>query len=68
MVANATISGLKPYADYVFSITSDNGTEFASHEKISMELGADFYFAHTSGLVRQYLKRVVILVLFQMQI
>jgi transposase, IS30 family len=46
-----------------------SGSEFAYHEKISKELGADFYFAHpysswerglnenTNGLVRQYIKK-----------
>ena len=50
-------------------ITSDNGSEFAFHEKISKELNTDFYFVHpysswerglnenTNGLVRQYLKK-----------
>jgi len=53
----------------VLSITADNGSEFAYHEKISRELNTDFYFAHpysswerglnenTNGLVRQYLKK-----------
>jgi transposase, IS30 family len=46
--------------------TSDNGKEFAAHEKIVEDLGGAFYFAkpyhswerglneHTNGLVRQY--------------
>lgn len=53
----------------IFTITGDNGSEFANHVKISKELNADFYFAHpyaswerglnenTNGLVRQYLKK-----------
>lgn len=69
LVANATISGLKPYAVYVSSTTGDNGSEFAYHEKISQELQTDFYFAHpysswerglnenTNGLIRQYFKK-----------
>lgn len=68
-VAAATIEGLKAYPRSVLSITADNGSEFAYHEKISKELNADFYFAHpysswerglnenTNGLVRQYLKK-----------
>lgn len=68
-VATATIEGLKIYLDSVLSITADNGSEFAFHEKISKELNTDFYFAHpysswerglnenTNGLVRQYLKK-----------
>jgi IS30 family transposase len=69
LVTAATISGLKPYSDLVFTITSDNGSEFAYHEQISEALNAEFYFAHpysswerglnenTNGLVRQYLKK-----------
>lgn len=69
LVSNATIKGLKKFSGSVFTITGDNGSEFAYHEKISKELNADFYFAHpysswerglnenTNGLVRQYLKK-----------
>jgi len=65
-VKRATIKALKPLADKVHTITSDNGKEFASHEAITEALAADFYFAHpyhswergtnenTNGLVRQY--------------
>lgn len=50
----------------VKTITSDNGREFAHHQRIARQLGADFYFAHpysswerglnenTNGRVRQY--------------
>jgi transposase, IS30 family len=50
----------------VHTITSDNGREFAQHQRIAQQLQADFYFAHpyaswerglnenTNGLVRQY--------------
>ena len=60
---------MKPIADKVLTITSDNGSEFAYHEKISHELETEFYFAHpysswerglnenTNGLIRQYLKK-----------
>lgn len=69
LVAASTIKGLKPYLDNVLTITGDNGSEFAYHEKISDVLQADFYFAHpysswerglnknTNGLVRKYLKK-----------
>ena len=30
----------------MLTITGDNGSEFAYHEKISKALNADFYFAH----------------------
>ena len=68
-VTYATIEGLKKYVGSVLSITADNGSEFAFHEKICKELRTDFYFAHpysswerglnenTNGLVRQYLKK-----------
>lgn len=69
LVSDAVITALKPISDRVLTITGDNGSEFAYHEQISKELGADFYFAHpysswerglnenTNGLVRQYLKK-----------
>ena len=53
-------------SDQVLTITSDNGKEFANHEKIAKGLKCDFYFAHaysswergtnenTNGLIRQY--------------
>ena len=54
------------YHDKVFTITSDNGKEFADHQRISKQLTAKVYFAHpyhswerglnenTNGLIRQY--------------
>ena len=57
---------LEPLTQRVHTITSDNGREFAHHQKIAAKLRADFYFAHpyaswerglnenTNGLVRQY--------------
>ena len=69
MVSAATIASLKSMENRVLTITADNGSEFAYHEKIANELRADFYFAHpysswerglnenTNGLVRQYLKK-----------
>jgi IS30 family transposase len=39
---------LEPIAAKVFTLTSDNGKEFARHQEISTVLQADFYFApHT---------------------
>jgi IS30 family transposase len=66
LVADATISVLRPFADFVLTITGDNGKEFAEHVRIAEALKANFYFAHpysawergtnenTNGLVRQY--------------
>ena len=54
------------HQEKVHTITSDNGTEFADHQKIAKYLNADFFFAHpysswerglnenTNGLIRQY--------------
>jgi transposase, IS30 family len=65
-VRRATIRALKPLAEHVHTLTSDNGKEFAGHEAIASQLDALFYFAHpyrswergtnenTNGLVRQY--------------
>ena len=56
----------KLHKDKVLTITSDNGTEFAQHKRISKWLNADYYFCHpysswerglnenTNGLIRQY--------------
>lgn len=65
-VTAATIALLKPYSDKTFTITADNGKEFAGHETIAKALDAQIYFAHpysswerglnenTNGLIRQY--------------
>ena len=65
-VGEAIGRGLKPYEKLVHTVTSDNGKEFAYHEKISAAVDAGFFFAkpyhswerglneHTNGLVRQY--------------
>ena len=65
-VSDAMISMLTPFAAHVHTLTTDNGKEFAKHEHIAAELGADFYFAHPyaswerganenmNGLIRQF--------------
>ena len=65
-VAAASLALLGKVAARVHTITSDNGREFAAHERIAAGLEARFYFAHpysswerglnenTNGLVRQY--------------
>jgi len=69
-VASAIIAALldRPIS-WVRSITFDNGTEFAMHERITKELGANIYFAdpyaayqrgtneNTNGLIRRYLPK-----------
>jgi IS30 family transposase len=66
LVAEAAIDLLQPYKGKVFTITADNGQEFAHHEHIKERLKTDVYFAHpyhswerglcenTNGLIRQY--------------
>lgn len=66
-IAKEVIELLLPLKPYVLTITSDNGIEFAHHEKIGQELEASIYFAHpyhswerglnenTNGLIRQYI-------------
>ena len=65
-VTRAILRMLKPIADHVHTLTSDNGKEFAGHEMIAKKLAAQFFFAHpysswerglnenTNGLIRQY--------------
>jgi transposase, IS30 family len=65
-VSQAMIGLLKPHQKKVYTITSDNGREFAGHEEITKRLKADFFFAHpcsswergtnenTNGLIWQY--------------
>lgn len=45
-VSDAMISLLTPFAACVHTMTTDHGREFAQHERIAKELGADFFFAH----------------------
>ena len=68
-VQQAIINALNPYKNKIFSITSDNGTEFANHIGIAKSLEVDWFFAdpyksqqrgcneNQNGLIRQYIKR-----------
>ena len=63
------INLLAPFKQLVETITSDNGKEFALHQKIAQKLEADFYFAnpyspwerglneYNNKLIRQYLPK-----------
>jgi IS30 family transposase len=65
-VADAIILLLKSCSSCVHTLTTDNGKEFAQHERIAEKLKADFYFAHPysswerganenmNGLIRQF--------------
>jgi len=69
-LAEVMIRLLWPYRKWLHTITSDNGTEFAEHERVAKALGVKFYFAHpysswerglnenTNGLIRQYIPKV----------
>lgn len=64
--ASSIINQLSSIGEHVHTLTSDNGKEFAQHEKIARKLKASFYFANpyhawerglnenTNRLVRQY--------------
>lgn len=64
--SEAIIKRLEPLKTQVLTLTSDNGKEFAGHQKISQSLDSAFYFCtpyhswerglneNTNGLVRQY--------------
>lgn len=68
-LAKTLIEMFLPYKKSVLSITSDNGFEFACHQKISKKLNCDYYFAHpysswerglneyTNKLIRQYITK-----------
>ena len=68
-VADEVIRLLLPYKRNVRTITTDNGTEFRCHEKISKALAAKVYFAdpysawqkgaveNMNKLIRQYLPK-----------
>lgn len=61
-----TVALLENWSPIIFTITSDNGKEFANHQQIAHQLNIDFYFAkpyhswqrganeNLNGLVRQY--------------
>ncbi len=60
---------LMPLANYVHTITTDNGKEFAYHKKTASALNAQCFFAksyqscqrglneNTNGLIRQYIPK-----------
>jgi IS30 family transposase len=68
-VTGALLATLKPLSNQVFTLTYDNGKEFAHHTVIAQALQAEGFFAHpyhswerglnenTNGLIRQYLPK-----------
>ena len=68
-VQHAMIEKMQEFPHQVYTITYDNGMEFAAHKEISVALNSESYFAapyhswerglneHTNGLIRQYLPK-----------
>ena len=68
-LAKQTIEILQEWQLYLKTMTSDNGKEFAEHEKISSALNVSYYFAkpyhswerganeNLNGLIRQYIPK-----------
>ena len=65
-VTDAMVSLLTPFKAFVHTLTTDNGKEFAQHERITQKLDADYFFAHPyaswerganenmNGLIREF--------------
>ena len=68
-VRDATFEVLEEWKPMLYTITSDNGKEFALHQEIASSLEIDFYFAkpyhswqrganeNLNGLIRQYIPK-----------
>jgi|TARA_B110000116_G_C16639274_1_gene492114 IS30 family transposase len=69
-VAQETITKLlKNSIPYIFTMTSDNGKEFAEHQTVAEKSYIDYYFAHPyhswergsnenlNGLIRKYIPK-----------
>lgn len=69
VVSQAINELLEEWSPFLYTITSDNGKEFAEHKLVASQQGIDYYFAHPyhswergsnenlNGLVRQYIKK-----------
>ena len=68
-LAKVVVRLLTAYKEHVLSITGDNGTEFAEHQRIAKLLKTEFFFTHpysswekglienTNKLIRQYIPK-----------
>ena len=68
-LAKTVVRILMPYKEYLQTITTDNGLEFACHEYITKKLGVTVYFTdpysswqkgaieNRNGLIRQYIPK-----------
>jgi len=69
IVRRAIVTKLRPFAHLAHTLTTDNGKEFAQHERIAAALQLNYYFAHPhaawerganenlNGLVRQFIAK-----------
>jgi len=69
VVTAAINNALEDWKPYIYTITADNGKEFAGHETVAEALDIDYYFAqpyhpwergsneNLNGLIRQYFKK-----------
>jgi IS30 family transposase len=69
VVSKAIVDELQDWIPYLYTITADNGKEFAAHKYVAEELNIDHYFAkpyhswergsneNLNGLIRQYFKK-----------
>ena len=68
-LTDTVIAAFEPYREFLHTVTSDNGKEFACHARMARELEVGYYFAHPyrswerevnenmNGLIRQYLPK-----------
>ncbi len=66
VVTEAITELLEDWQPYLYTITADNGKEFAGHQEVAEKLSIDYFFAHPyhswerganenlNGLIRQY--------------
>jgi len=69
IVALTIINLLEEWKPYLYTVTADNGKEFAEHKLVAQELNVEYYFVqpyhpwergsneNLNGLIRQYLKK-----------
>ena len=72
-VAKANLKRLQSVKAKVYTLTADNGAEFATHKLVAQKLEADFFFArpykpwqralneNTNGLIREYFPKSTLL-------
>jgi len=69
-LCQVAIDLLEPWKPFLHTITSDNGKEFAKHQKIASQTNTSYYFANPyhswergsnenlNGLIRQYFPKM----------